>query len=276
MAVGFWSIVGGDYWGPQDEADTIEQVKQFQRNKGLMLRLYQVIHDALPEPQDPLRTAEAPEAYLAAASKVPRGDRTQVFVEELAIEYYDDANAIMLEDVSGSEPDELEITEKMETAGFIVSLYCRTPNSAGLPFVSDVFMKRLRELGRRPGQGFFVNRVALTRLEQLVKDESQSRGTGPGKGTPGGERGTKGRSARGGRGGGKSSAFLGGGRGGGRRGGRSPGSSDQAQGGVEAAYFDPLTNEPMDRDWAFTIEFDVLLSDAPLPEDEDEAEDEED
>ena len=265
----------------QDEADTIEQIKQLQGNKGLMLRLYQVIHDALPEPQDPLRTAETPEAYLAAAGQVPRGDRTQVFIEELDIEYDFAVDEIPLDDVSGSEPDEFEITEEMESAGFIVSLYCRTPNSAGLPFVSDVFMKRLRELGRRPGQGFFINRVALTDLKQLVKDESQSRGSGPGKGTTGSDRGTKGRSSRGGRDGGKSSAFLGGGRGargGGRRGGRSTGSSDRTQGGVEAVYFDPVTNEPMDRDWAFTIEFDVLLSDAPLPEDEEEDEvgDEED
>ena len=26
IAVGFWGIVGGDYWGPQDETDTINTV----------------------------------------------------------------------------------------------------------------------------------------------------------------------------------------------------------------------------------------------------------
>ena len=26
IAVGFWGIVGGDYWGPQDEDDTLDAV----------------------------------------------------------------------------------------------------------------------------------------------------------------------------------------------------------------------------------------------------------
>jgi type IV pilus assembly protein PilM len=265
-----------------EEVETIEQIQRLQQNKALMLRLYQVIHDALPPPQDPLRAVETPDDYATAVQSDPnglqRGKRTEVFIEELDVQYDPDVNGIALDDVSGSELDELEITTDMTTEGFIVTLRCRTPNRGGVRFVSDVFMNRLRQMGREPRQGFFINRVVLTSLEPLAKDETPAGGFGPPPGSPPGGRGTPGRSPRGGRGGEEAGAggrigggFVGGGRTGrARGGGRRGGPPKPPPGGVEGAYIDPITNEAMDHDWLFNVEFDVLLNDAPEPEPDEE------
>jgi len=254
----------------QQEGETIEQIRTLQDNRGLMLRIYQMIHDALPPPQEPLRTADTPQAFLAAATQIPRGQREQVFIEELDIEFYANVNEVPLEDVSDSDLDEIEITDDMNKDGFVVSLYGRTPNSGGLRFVSDVFMKSIHDLGRRPQQGFFVNRVVLRRLKPLAGDEVDDKPSGRGSPTRSSDT-TRGTISRTGRGGG---GFLGGGRSGGTR-GRGRGTTPPKRGPdtVEATYYDPVTNESMDQDWAFTVEFDVLLSDTPELEEEDDTQD---
>jgi len=247
----------------QNEQETIDQIVKLQQNQSVMLRLYQIMHEALPQLQEPLASADSPEAYLAAIQANPhdlrRGARKQIFIEKLSIRYYEDAYDADLEDQSGArEIDELPIADDTNTEGFIVTLDCRTPNRNEVKFVSETFMKRLRELGRQPGMGFFINRVVLPSGERLTdKEELDTASSRRGRGTKArGSRRTRGGSRRGSRGGGTPQA----------------GTEDQLD---SADYIDAVTNESMDRDWVFTIEFDVYLSDAPEPEpkeDEEEAE----
>ena len=240
----------------QNEQQTIEQIVKLHDNQPVMLRLYQIIHDALPQVQEPLASAQSPDAYVVTIQANPRdlrrGARKQVFIERLSIRHYEDAYDVTLEDQSGArEIDELEVTDDMNTEGFIVTLECRTPNRGEVKFVSETFMKQLRERGRQPGMGFFVNRVVLPSGQRLTDKPD----TSPKKDT-------------------RRSSRRGGRRRGGGRGGRPGGAAPPATAALEdVAFVDPVTNESMDRDWVFTIEFDVLLNDAPEPEPEPEQED---
>ncbi|MCH7814632.1 MAG: hypothetical protein IID40_11500, partial [Planctomycetes bacterium] len=264
-----------------NEKQTVEQILGLGRNRVVMLRLLDLIHQALPEPAAPLAEATTPAEYLAAARQGPnRRSRNQVFIESVRIDYDPDVNEINLPDVSGLPVDELELDAGLSTEGFIVTLKCRTPNRAGVKFVSDVFMPRLRELGRRPATGLCVNRVVLTRLNRLVEDEGDSDRDADRRGQDGSRRDEAGRTSRDGRStrdgrsrSGGSSAFGGRGRGGGRRGGRGARGPTRPTGNlVEAIYYDPVTNESMDGDWLFVVEFDVRLHDAPEPDPEMDAE----
>jgi type IV pilus assembly protein PilM len=247
-----------------EERETIEQIVTLQNNKSVMPRLYQLVHAALPQVQEPLASATSPQAFRQAIQDNPqalkRGAREQIFIEEFIPTYYADAYDETLEDQSGEPPDEITVSSEMNTEGFIVTLKCRTPNREEIKFVSETFMKRLRELGRQPGMGFCINRVVLPRGERMSEDEeassaAPSRGRGRGEGATG--------RRPGGRGAGR-------GMGRGATGGAAPPPADSSGLG-SAEFIDPLTDEPMDRDWVFTIEFDVYLSDAPEPEEDEEA-----
>ncbi len=54
----------------QNEQQTIEQIVKLHDNQPVMLRLYQIIHDALPQVQEPLASAQSP---AAITSHVPSG-----------------------------------------------------------------------------------------------------------------------------------------------------------------------------------------------------------
>ncbi len=242
----------------EQEQQAIQQIVKLQQNQSLMPRVYQVIHEALPRVQEPLASADTPAAYRAAVQANPkdlkREARQQIFIERLSTRYYDNVYEVVLEDKSGArEVDELLITEDMSVEGFIVTLACRTPHRDEVKFVSENFMNRLRELGRRPGMGFFINRVVLPTGQRLTdkpdadaaKDQRHTRQRGPSRGPAPGQS---------------------------RRGGAPASPSGAAPELAEATYIDAVTNESMDRDWVFTIEFDVYLTDAPEPKPEEKVE----
>ncbi len=249
------------------ELETIDEFRKLQANRVLIPKLYDVIHRSLPEPAEALRDAESPEAYRAAVEADPvrleRGRREQVFLESLSLEYDPELTTLGMTDVTGVEVDAVdpEGIEQMDE-GFIVTLKCRTPNRDGVKFVSDVFMQRLRELGRPPGEGFFINRVVLVSGEPLVRGAADSdkrkdeRQKGPGRGAGRGSRGTGSKAGSRGNPG--------------RFGGRFGQTGEQEDDTEEATYIDPVTDESMDADWVFTVEFDVVLSDYPEPEEEEE------
>ncbi|MFQ5490604.1 MAG: type IV pilus assembly protein PilM [Phycisphaerae bacterium] len=258
----------------EDELATIEQVLKLQQNRFLIPKLLEIIHQALPQPAEPLVQAQTPDEYLKAIQDDPaalrRSAREQVFIERLDIEHEVDAFNVELEDQSGArDVDEVPVTDSMNTEGFIVTLNCRTPNRQEVKFVSETIMKRLRELGREPGMGFFINRVVLPGGERLVaekSDDTSAKSSAKRTGRTGRTRPPAGRGARTGRGAGRGRAF-------GSRRGAPAKPKPKAD---DAHYIDPLTNEPMDKDWGFSIQFDVLLSDAPQVETEDNDESAED
>ena len=163
----------------RDQQETIDQLVEYQGDRTLMLRVYDVIHRALPQPAEPLREAKTPEDYRAAIEADPvgleRGKREQIFVESLSITYDRAPLEVAMKDVTGVEVDAVEIEDELENEeGFFVDLICRTPNQNGVKFVSDVFMRRLRELGRQPKQGFFINRVVLREGQPMVRGAEQA------------------------------------------------------------------------------------------------------
>jgi hypothetical protein len=230
-------------------------------------RIFEAIHRALPQWQEALASAKTAEEYLAAVKANPtdlaRGKRTQVFIERCLIDWDYDPVTIELNDVSGTPFDQVDITTDMNREGFIVELRCRTPNSQAISFVVDEFMRRLREEGRKPGQGFFINRVVLTRGSELVNvDESKETPTGWNK--------DKEKEKPTGRASGRSSSSSSRSTSRGRfidpkRG------QKQVDAGPTAEFYEGMTHEPMDSDWAFTVVCDVLLNDYPEPEPEEEA-----
>jgi len=134
----------------------------------------------------------------------------------------------------------------------VIRLRCRTPNEGRVRFITTEFKQKLRELGRVPGKGFYINRIWLTWGEELAPVAA-----GPG------ERPTQpGRSSR---------------RPGRGRRGRAGAPSPSAPGAERSVglIYDAVTDELMNRDYKFDMVFDVVLEDLPEPAIEEEtAEDE--
>ena len=190
-----------------------------------------------------------------------RKNREQIFIEEFSMFYDADIVRVLMPDRSGApQVDEIEVTDKMNHQGFLVTLRCRTPKTENtVAFVADTFMANLRRVGRQPGWGFFINRVVLPDGGPISEAESPSRRS-PTDRSPRDDRGSRGgrpgaygerpeppgRSPRGDMSGPKASS----------RGSRSSGSSSEQR-------MDPVMDEPMGQDWIVTVEFDVVLNDLP-------------
>ncbi|UCG17285.1 MAG: type IV pilus assembly protein PilM [Phycisphaerales bacterium] len=297
--------------GGTDEEAKIDQMSQLLKNKAVLPGILQMIHEALPVPQPPLDQAQTPEEYRQAVEKlreeerIGRRDRTEVFIENLDIVHYPDLSIEELDadfvDRSGADADLVADPVDVQVPGFVVYLECRTPNRKHSQFVNSEFQRKLREAGRRPGTGFYVNRVALTSIERGEEGGRPDRGAPPRPSRRSGSslgRGSQGPSGSGtggpigpprspepdGRlGSSGGSAPPAGLSPRGRSGSSGPGGPDTGRGTAPrwprggssaprsdgAATVDPLTDESMDLDWLFTIALDVVLAD--MPQDETEA-----
>ncbi len=70
------------------ERTTLQRIATLQQNRAVMLRLYNMVHRALPEPAEALRKAKTPEEYRLAAATVPRPERTEVFIEDFDLKRF--------------------------------------------------------------------------------------------------------------------------------------------------------------------------------------------
>lgn len=285
--------------GGGSEAEKIAQMRALQDNKAVLPRILQIVHDALPMPDSLLET-RSPEEYAAAFKALgPRSGREVVYVESVQIDYIDDLSLpdyeAEFQDVSNTPPESLLTPGSGPAKGFLVTMQCRTPMSRAPLFVRDHFQNALREVGRRPGMGLYVNRVALTNVQEVGRPkDSGGGGTAPraprtpagqkfGPPTPGGLPGRPGTAGPGVPPGMSGPPGVGGppgfsgppgvsgppgfggptGPGGGTRppgagfGGRSSGQTAQE------TEMDPLTDESIASDWLFTISFDVVLGAVP-------------
>jgi hypothetical protein len=249
--------------GGSGERERIERMKRLQENKVVLPRILQVIHEALPGRQGPLAAASTPEQYRQAVEELRgngtgRPQRREIFIEKLVCSYEPDVGTVTgeFEDKDGRSLDvsrepELDVVEEDTSGkpGFFIRLSCRTPNELNLRFVNRTFKDNLRTLGRRPGTGFYINRVVQTSNVRLApvaptvpttpKDGTDTTGRGRGLG-----------SGRGGR-----------------------GSEPQPTGPTGSGnYYDPLTEEVMDTDWVFVLNIEVVLEDLPGQEGEEEGE----
>ena len=247
--------------GGGTERQKIEQLHDLLRKKAVLPRILAIVHEALPKPKGTPTGAITPEAYKEAVSKTPRTDREEIFITRFVSTYVPDLAGPeasgTFNDKSG-DPDKklIPAAEGTPRPGFVCELECRTPNRQHSQFINSRFQKVLRDLGRLPKKGFYVNHVALTSIARVaevgVKGYEATAGGGapPSSYYPGAPGGMFGGSPMSGM---PPPPGMGGG-------GSTP---KPAKKTVEAKVVDPLTDESMDSDWVFTIAFDVVLADLP-------------
>ena len=220
------------------EREETETLIELQLSKSLVPKILQVIHESIPLPEGLLgqaSTSAGVRELINSGQVPPRAERDQVFIDSLSMQFEPDLNLLVLESLVDVEPRIAEA--EGELPGFGVRITCRTPNEGGVEFLDNTFMASLRKNGRRPGTGFYFDRVWIISGSKI--------GTA-----------AEGASGFGGRGSG--SAWSGG--------PVSPG----AAGDVEPEARDVITDEPVLDDWEFEIWVDVVLEDYPETETEDE------
>lgn len=220
----------------ETEIQKIETITKLLDNRAVWLKILAAIHGALPEPEGEIGAAADTEEYVAAikASNTPRQARREIFVDSFQSEYKANVDDVVFaDDWVGSSLTQVPNDTGEPRPGFVVTLRCRTPNRDKGLFVKDTFAKEIQKdtLGRKPGAGFYVNRVGVTGAEAATTS-----GTSTGRTT------TRSR---------------------GRGRGRGTGGEEDTTTVVVDTTVDPLTGEPVTDDWSFVITLDVVLNDLP-------------
>jgi type IV pilus assembly protein PilM len=224
--------------GQTERAET-EKLIELQHHKPMILKILQTLHESLPVPEGPLAQATTPKAVLEAiaAGASPRGQRKQVFIESLDMQFEPDLRITNWESRIGVKPptpiNEHDPNTGAELPGILIKITCTTPNEGGLNFIKDSFIEALRQNGRKPGAGFYIDLVVP------VEGGKVEPATGAGSATP-------------------ASGRTGPTRGGGARTGTSP------TPGATAGHpekIDVVTLEPTNDDWRFEIWADAILQD---------------
>jgi type IV pilus assembly protein PilM len=257
--------------GGRAEEEKIAQMRALQDNKAVFPRIVEIVHKALPVPESLLR-AQSPEEYAEAFKKMgARATRDVVYIESLQIDYIPDLNdpeydSYFQDIASDANLQPVLAPGSGPARGFLVRLQCRTPMSRAPLFIRDHFQKALREIGRTPGFGLYVNRVALTSVQE-VGGSKDSGGGGPPAGPPRtpagpqfGQPGPGGQPGRPGAAGPGAPPGFGGPPGVGT-GPKPPGLGGGGPPSGPKGELDPLTGEPVASDWLFTISLDVVLGD---------------
>ncbi len=246
--------------GRTEEKDT-EQLIAMQRNKIMIPMLLQVIHESVPVPEGPLGQAATQAEVLKAIAQgaAPRGQRKQVLIDELDMQFEPDLNELDWgESLVDVEPPINDPESPDLLPGILIRIKCRTPHQGGGQFISDTFMTRLRENGRRPGTGFYFDRVYLIEGGKVAGETAYS----PSRTPTHARRTVPGRNGL--SGGGK--GFPGGGGKGFRPGGGPMPETKPAPVAVDAGSLDAVTLEPFGQDWQFEIWVDAILQDYVEPE----------
>lgn len=218
--------------GQTERAET-EKLIELQHNKTKVLKILQAVHDSVPVPDGPLAAATTQQAVLdaIAAGAPPRGQRKQVFIESVDMLYDPDLRQFNWESKIEVPPPINDHSTKAggELAGILIKITATTPNEGGFKFIKDSFMEPLRQNGRKPGAGFYIDNVVLVRAERAE--------TSPTGGPP--------RSAAGR----------------GTRGAGAPAAGSASAGRSEK--IDAVTYEATESDWGFEVWADAIIEDFP-------------
>lgn len=212
-----------------------------------------MIHRAVPHFDNPLSRAGSAEEARAALEQIrtPRAERKQIVIEAVNMDYFPDLNTVAdLINVPPSLADAEDIVhgiseEEIQAVlpGFYITITCRSPYKEAEKLVRDTFMKQLRADGRKPGTGYYIDKVYLITGIRLSAAGAQALGEGRrSRGTP-------------------SPVNIG------------PSFTDEimkATAGDEynptqASMMDPITDEPMLNDWRFTIVASAVVRDYEPP-----------
>jgi type IV pilus assembly protein PilM len=250
----------------QLEAEEMNTLLTHLRNKRVIPLVTQIVHEAVPQPAGALAGAQTAEQYrelVAAAS--PRPERGELFIDSMLMHFTDDLGTERdFSDGSFFPEDETDVVStffdgsEIKT-GLLVRLTVSTPHKDNRRYVRETLMKNLRELGRKPGYGLYINRVYLMKEGQQFAsklgvttpdDDSVVIGGAP-PAAGGGPKGV--------------GRFAPAGRGPARPTGRGPDIGGEIPGFDldKAQVTDPVSGESRANDWIFDVVFEVLLEDLP-------------
>ncbi len=257
----------------QEEDNKINRILGLLDDRGVLIKLFDVIHNSLPAPPA-LRDVKSGTEYaeaIKATPKLARDQREEVFIESFRTEYHTALESEELTDKVDIRADLKPVAAVAGSAntGYLVRLRCRTPYKAtageNVLFMQQQFIEPLRQNGRQPKQGFYINRIVIDSKAPVGSAPAETGSPPPtagSRGMPGGA------PIRGGAPGGRGMV---GGRG--MPGGPSPGRggepAEPSGGGGDAPALatgkDPLTGEDIKNDWVFNIIVEVVLADLPEP-----------
>ena len=227
--------------GANERGET-EKLIELQRNKTIIPQVLALLHNTIPRAKGAMADAESQAEMLevvASGQAGPRDQRTEVVIESMDITFEPNVKAYSWDSVIDvPEPiNSHDVNEGDDLPGLLVKIICTTPNAKGATYIRDSYMRAIRESGRKPGTGFYVDHI-------IVLEGSKVGGS-----AGGGPIGMRGGSIRGG------------GRGG--------------LVAVDPRTLDVVTNEPIGDDWRFEIWADVILEDFPQDDFDDSADSDE-
>lgn len=250
----------------QVEAQEMDTLLKHLTNKRVVPLVTRIIHEAVPQPKPPVSEAATAEKYRELiVGAPPRQERSELFIDSMLMTYTDDLGTERdFSEGSFFPEDEEDVVDTFFDGGDIktglfIRLSISTPHKDNRRFVRETLMKNLKELGRKPGQGLYINRVYMlkegqqfaAKLGVQTPDDSGVVVGGPGGGFPGGGR-TGGPRFQGGRPSGRPTGR------GAEPAGEIPGFDlDKAQ------VTDPVSGESRANDWIYDVVFEVVLEEIP-------------
>lgn len=227
--------------GVREREETTELIDLLE-NKSVVPRLLDIVNAAVPRPSGELADAgTAEEMRKAVASAGDRSSRNRVWITSLDTQYDTDLQLFNWTSlVNTGETFNVYTGDGAAVSGIRLTIGCRTPNKGGVEYLKGAFLDKLIELGRKPGMGFYFDKVSLIRGGK-VQVSSGASATRPGGGFRG--RGTTGTAAPAG------------------------GTDEQ----LPPEAIDPVTLEPWNEDWSFDVWVAVILEDYPGSDEADDA-----
>jgi len=229
-----------------------QEVEQLQTKKAIWPKILNMIHSALPAPDPEITRAlyEGPRAFKALVDSDPakysRATRRQIFIQEFSSEYSQDVAATLAQKLSGaastgavigrpSSPDTGSGSAAL-MSGFVITLDCQTPYAGGnlsaiINFIDDKIVRSLKGVA---GKGVYIDEVRYLGSPIPLND-------------------AMGRTSTAGPIAGRSSLLVRS-----AAGKPSPGAAEELN--------DPVTGEPMSKDWQFQLVLSVVLGDKPPPQ----------
>ncbi|MCG3138291.1 MAG: Cell division protein FtsA [Phycisphaerae bacterium] len=220
----------------QEEKQELDDILSLLELKVLYPAIMDAVHQALPPPPTQLATTTSGVEYvdqiIKAGELLERAKREEIFIDRYSSQFSDN---VLAEDYRPEGMDDgplFDFYSEQGAEGFIITLYCRTPNQDKGKFVDKPggFIQNLKLSGQQPDQGFYFDGVRL--ISGASKGGSSS--AKPAGGLPVGGKPAGGAPEGGGAGSGTS------------LGGR-----------------DPLTLEEIKEDWEFVVKLAVVIGELP-------------
>lgn len=213
-----------------------EDLIALQENKLFISRLLELIHESVPRPSGAVGQASSAQELRTALQQdaLPRDERNRVHIEALDMQFKPNLNAVEWE-TRVPVPDPINDPDA-DFPGMMIEITCRSAHKDGQEFIRQGFMKNLRRNSRKPGNGFYFDRVYLFSGAPVENIGVAATSVAP----------------------------LGGGNPGGGRGGFATAAPAAPVGAPR--FVDPITNETIKKDWRYVIWVDVIPEEFPAEE----------